>query len=68
MSTYQKIAALVFRLASIGLVLYSCLGAISTALMMPRAVWIMLPTLTAGIILYFVALPLARLATRGFDK
>lgn len=69
MSIFQKIAALVFRLVSLGMIIYSCVGAASAIVVgMTVAVWLLLPTLVGGVILYFAAIPLAWLATRGFDE
>ena len=68
MSTFQKIAALIFRLAAVALILYACIFATATAMIMPHAIWMLLPFFVGGMILYFAALPLAWLVTRGFDE
>ncbi len=69
MTTYQKIAALIFRLVSVGLIIYACLVTASAALIgQPRVAWMFLPILICGVILHFAAIPLAWLVTRGFDE
>lgn len=67
MTTYQKIAILVIRLFAIGLILYTSIAAVPAAIMMPKAVWIMLPSLIGGAIIYLVSVPLGHLITRGFE-
>ncbi len=68
MNKYQKAAALTIRLASLGLILYTVIGSISAALMMPQALWIMVPPLVSGVILFILAIPLGCLAASGIEE
>lgn len=72
MTTLQKVAALVFRIIGLGLILYACFAFISAILVMrgmaQMAVWILLPYLLGGMALFSTAIPLARILTRGLDE
>lgn len=75
MSTYQKTAALVFRLASLGLVIYALfytvymLFAMAGGLQGALIVMTMkLPVFIGGIVLYLSSFPLAKLTTFGFKE
>jgi len=68
MNKYQKAAVLTIRLASLGLILYSVIGSISAALMMPQALWIMLMPLIGGVILFILAIPLGCFAAAGIEE
>jgi hypothetical protein len=68
MTKYQKAAALTIRLASVGLILYTVIGSISAALMMPQAIWIMVPPLVAGVILFLFAIPLGCYTALGIEE
>lgn len=69
MNRYQKVVVCILRFLSVGLLLYS-IAAISIALVIARAMWRLsliggLPVLIAGLILFFAAVPLAKLITMG---
>ena len=72
MTTLQKVAALIFRLIGLCLILYSCFAFLSALLVMrgmaQMAIWILLPYLLGGIALFSAAIPLARILTRGIDE
>lgn len=65
MTKYQKAAALAIRLVALALIIYTVIASIPAAFMMPQAVWVMLPSLIAGVTLHFCAIPLARIAASG---
>jgi hypothetical protein len=67
MNTYQKVAALVIRLVSLGLIIYSGLAAVTVMFVMRSAVWISLPSLAAGVLLFICAIPLARIVAGDFE-
>ena len=71
MNTYQKVIVCIIRSVSVGLVLYS-MAEILGALMIAGAMWRLslfsvLPAIASGLLLFFIAVPLAKLITIGFD-
>jgi len=69
MNTYQKVIVCIIRCAAVGLLLYS-IAAISMTLIIARAMWRLsllggLPVMASGVLLFFVAVPLAKLITIG---
>lgn len=69
MLPFQKIAALVIRLVSVGMVVYALVTVVTGALagMLLQAAWLVLPWLIVGNLLYLGAPSLALLVTRGLD-
>ena len=67
MTKYQKVAALVLRLAALAIVIYSIFAAIMSISMMPAMLWILLPMLIGGVILFKAAIPLAKIVASGID-
>ena len=65
----QKIAALVIRLVSVGMVVYALLTVVTVALagLLLQGAWFVKPWLIAGNLLYLGAPRLALLVTRGLD-
>jgi hypothetical protein len=69
MNTYQKVIVCIIRSVAVGLLLYSIAG-ISVALLIVRSMWRLsliggLPLLASGLLLYLLAVPLAKLITSG---
>ena len=69
MNTYQKVIVCIIRSVAVGLLLYSIAG-ISVALLIARSMWRLsliggLPLLASGLLLFFLAVPLAKLITSG---
>jgi hypothetical protein len=69
MPPLQKIAALVIRLVSVGMVVYALVIVVTLALtgMLLQGAWLVMPWLVAGNLLYLGARALALLVTRGLD-
>jgi hypothetical protein len=67
MNTYEKVAALVIRLTSLGLILYSCILATMMIFFARQMILMLLPTLIAGIVLFWTAIPLSRMFCRGIE-
>ena len=68
MNTYQKIAAFIFRLTALGIIIYASIQVVSLSFIMPAMIWALLPFLAVGIVLFLVSIPLAKIATVGFDQ
>ena len=71
MNRYQKVIACLIRIVSVALPLQSLLG-IGFASLMPRhmvkiALLGAVPSIVMGLLLFFMAIPLARLITWGID-
>jgi len=69
MTTYQKIAALIFRMVAVCIILYSATAGIGSVMLMGfRTVLLFAPFLVGGVALFVAAIPLARLTTAGFGE
>mgnify|MGYP001597465552 CR=1 FL=1 len=71
MNRYQKIVVIVIRCGAVALFLQS-IGAVLVHRFMLDAVWTLsifsvLPNLVGGVVLFILALPLARLITWGIE-
>jgi len=67
MNKYKSIAALVIRLFAVGLILYTTIASIPAIFMAPTMLWVMLPSLIGGIVVYLLAIPLAALVVAGIE-
>lgn len=69
MTTVQKIAAFIFRITAVGLILYSVFIGCMTKAIMGGVFWSsVLIYLVAGVALFASAIPLSKIATIGLPE
>jgi len=69
MTTFQKIATLIFRLFALGMIFYAVIMSIFVAFTFPFPTVLMsLVPLLGGVVLYLMSFTLAYFITRDFEK
>jgi hypothetical protein len=66
MNTYTKIAALIFRLSAVGMLIYSAIVTSTLVFFMPAMIWTAVPFAVAGLVLFVLSIPLAKITTASF--